>query len=587
MFKVMDNFFSLISIRCIEFLLLISYITIPSSVVAAKLRASSAPYISGDTFRSFADHLFDETSQKFRPADIKYGDVIFVKGDLLGKFLLHKHRYIKNPYVLVCHNSDQRMPGLYARYLDDPNILAWFAQNVENYEHPKLINLPIGLANRYWNHGSIEDVDRMKSNINITPKQHLLYLNIAIKNYPKERQKVHALFHNRPFCFSSGLKEFSGYLQDLASCKFVLSPRGNGIDTHRTWEALYMGTIPIVRTSSLDPMYEGLPVVIVNDWVDVNEDFLNRTYQEMRSKQFNLERLNAHYWYKKITKYKSNKFQNKNRGKINVSEKRHYYFSNEPIDVVIPCVEKDLEILSLCIRSIRQYCKNIRRIIVVSPSKFTDEAEWFGESNFPFSMKEIALSLTKSEYAAKSFLSRNDSRCGWYFQQLLKLYAPFVIPDISANVLVVDADVVFLNDVSFQDESGAPLFNVGSEYHAPYFGHMNRLLPGLKKQFEQFSGISHWMLFQHSILEDLFQNVENRHGQEFWKVFCSCVDQKEIHAAGASEYEIYFNFALSNCIGVKINQLKWLNVSSMDRLNEYKTANNTYIACHAHMRDSK
>ena len=45
-----------------------------------------------------------------------------------------------------------------------------------------------------------------------------------------------------------------------------MSPQGNGLDCHRTWEALILKTIPIVRTSSLDPLYEGLPVVVVHEW---------------------------------------------------------------------------------------------------------------------------------------------------------------------------------------------------------------------------------------------------------------------------------------------------------------------------------
>ena len=35
------------------------------------------------------------------------------------------------------------------------------------------------------------------------------------------------------------------YLRTLGQHRFVLSPRGNGLDAHRTWEALMVGTIPI------------------------------------------------------------------------------------------------------------------------------------------------------------------------------------------------------------------------------------------------------------------------------------------------------------------------------------------------------
>ena len=51
-----------------------------------------------------------------------------------------------------------------------------------------------------------------------------------------------------------------------------MCPQGNGVDTHRIWEALALGTIPIVRTSSLDPLFVDLPVLVVGDWTELNTD---------------------------------------------------------------------------------------------------------------------------------------------------------------------------------------------------------------------------------------------------------------------------------------------------------------------------
>ena len=45
----------------------------------------------------------------------------------------------------------------------------------------------------------------------------------------------------------------------MAKAKFALSPGGTGPDTYRTWEALLVGTIPIVKTSQLDNLYSDLP----------------------------------------------------------------------------------------------------------------------------------------------------------------------------------------------------------------------------------------------------------------------------------------------------------------------------------------
>ena len=58
---------------------------------------------------------------------------------------------------------------------------------------------------------------------------------------------------------------------------FCLSPHGNGLDCHRTWEAIALGCIPVVKTSPLDRLFSGLPVLIVNSWSDLNESLLSET----------------------------------------------------------------------------------------------------------------------------------------------------------------------------------------------------------------------------------------------------------------------------------------------------------------------
>ena len=136
---------------------------------------------------------------------------------MLGDFFKNKHQYIQSPYVLICHNSDERMPGEFSHFLEDSKILAWFAQNIEEYSHAKLINLPIGLANRYWGHGSIDSIKQVRSIIKEIPRDRLVYLNISIDTYPRERMWIYQTFKDKPYCLSSLPKSFDEYLKDLAS----------------------------------------------------------------------------------------------------------------------------------------------------------------------------------------------------------------------------------------------------------------------------------------------------------------------------------------------------------------------------------
>jgi hypothetical protein len=90
---------------------------------------------------------------------------------------------------------------------------------------------------------------------------------------------------------------------------FEVSPQGNGLDCFRTWEALVLGVIPIVKTSHLDPLYEdeALPVVVVNDWNEISGENLFRWRRELagRFTPDLLQKLSLGHWVAKIRKMAS------------------------------------------------------------------------------------------------------------------------------------------------------------------------------------------------------------------------------------------------------------------------------------------
>lgn len=89
----------------------------------------------------------------------------------------------------------------------------------------------------------------------------------------------------------------------MSQYKFILCPAGAGEDTHRTWEALYIGCIPIVKTSHLDELYEDLPIVIVSDWHVITREFLESKYEEIqnvkkRNNVYKYEKVCMEYWFR-------------------------------------------------------------------------------------------------------------------------------------------------------------------------------------------------------------------------------------------------------------------------------------------------
>lgn len=268
------------------------------------IRISSEPFISGDTFRSICDFIYDETDKSFNPKDVKRGNLIFVNADVLGAFFRDKHPKIRNKYILITHNSVFSVPGRYSKYLNDSKIIMWFGKNADGRRHKKLCPIPLGLANRNWPHGSIEIVKEAMQKAKSTEKEYFCYLNIKIETYPKERVGVWNLFKDQPYVTKVEKTDYKTYLGHLAKSQFVISPRGNGVDCHRHWEAIYMGAIPIFKTSGLDRLYDGLPVLIVKDWNEVTEEFLRKKYDEIKRRPVAWEKMYFPYWKSKIDKYR-------------------------------------------------------------------------------------------------------------------------------------------------------------------------------------------------------------------------------------------------------------------------------------------
>jgi hypothetical protein len=257
--------------------------------------------VTGDAFRSFADHAFDELDCPLIPELVMESHTVFVRTDYLSQFFEEMHPRISNRYILITHNSDDPVPGSFKSYLEDPKIIAWFGENAEE-KHPKLISIPMGCANFNWPNGNQKYLKNVQEKL--PPKQHLLHMGLTIQTNYNERWPIFKQFYNQPYCYRTIKKMYEGYLTDVAASAFEIAPRGIAWDTYRLWESLYVGTIPIVRTSPLDELYLSLPVLIIKDWKEVTEDFLRQKEIEMRDKTYDLKKLSMEYWKNLIHSYR-------------------------------------------------------------------------------------------------------------------------------------------------------------------------------------------------------------------------------------------------------------------------------------------
>ncbi len=267
------------------------------SAPAADNRHDSYPLISGDTYRSVCHWTFDETGHNnWSSSEVSAGHLIFVKTDMLGQFYIDKHQYIQKPYILITSNSDAPSPGEHFKMLDDPQLVAWYGQNADAV-HAKFHSLPIGFPNRMWKHGNVDALmDAVLQLISHRERPILLYVNFGTQSNANRQGIKDAISRwNLPHeVVIASEASHEQYLKDLRRSRFVLSPAGNGVDCHRTWEALLMGAVPIVPSGfALSELQQTSPLLIADNFLALSPD-------ELRSWKYpapNGSAFLAAYWF--------------------------------------------------------------------------------------------------------------------------------------------------------------------------------------------------------------------------------------------------------------------------------------------------
>jgi hypothetical protein len=245
-------------------------------------------YLDGNSFKNICYYQYDENG--FNINENGKENFIFVKTDFVYDFFNLYN--IDFNFYLVTHNSDYDIDNKYLDVLSYPNLIKWYAQNV-NIDHPKLFPIPIGLANDRWIHGNKKIFSEIDNNN--TQKDIICYTNFDINTNLIERKNC---LNNIPQEFIYPKTNFQSYLTQLKSSLFTISPEGNGIDCNKTWEALYLKTIPIVKKSILTWKFKqmGLPLILIDNWEELKNIQLNISLYQYIIEQTNFQSIKLNHF---------------------------------------------------------------------------------------------------------------------------------------------------------------------------------------------------------------------------------------------------------------------------------------------------
>jgi hypothetical protein len=258
-------------------------------------RLSSFPFVSGDGFRMMCDLIIESSEdiknlQKNITIHFKKNTEInifvslgFVENKLVQDNLMRQIEEFNfrdsSKVKMIFHNGDKLTD------IDFFNQLHKFARlysvNV-NDAFDCVCGIPIGIENyHHMSNGLMKDFLAFRHRkIERLARDIVVLGSFNVKTNLSERMAVKNSMLNFGFeIHGSGLSH-EKYLNYLQRSLFVVSPPGNGSDCHRTWEALLMGAVPVIKSNSLSKnVVENTPILEVENW----DDFFSLERHQMKT----------------------------------------------------------------------------------------------------------------------------------------------------------------------------------------------------------------------------------------------------------------------------------------------------------------
>jgi hypothetical protein len=264
---------------------------------------SSAPFISGDSFKHLADLIFEENSYDF-PAQLNLisqgSPVVFAQGWPVSSAANELAEYCSRGYkfpnaTLIIHNCDvpptQDQMLTLAKGFKKVLSVNWLGEF-------KIISpLPIGLENRDKRRNGVpKDYQRcIRKGLATFGERDITFLIcFSIHTNIIEREEAFKEAIKLPGChIVTNPITPKQYRKLLLRSKFVISPPGNGPDCHRTWEAMYLGAIPVVKMQSWPFRHINLPVIQIEKWNQLS------SYRDWFVPEISSDWKNIDFWFKK------------------------------------------------------------------------------------------------------------------------------------------------------------------------------------------------------------------------------------------------------------------------------------------------
>lgn len=240
---------------------------------------------------------------KFHNAD----NVWFCKTDFLYQDFA-KIRQLDHNVIFITGNSDYAITDDIISNMPD-NIVKWYCQNAHT-NNSVIEPIPIGMENKDFcvreGHGIgygdrvQEKIDELNQSPQETPSR-FMYANFNIQTNISHRSSILNIARmSKHIDWTPPTLSFKTMLSELKKYKMVLCPAGNGVDTHRLWETLYAGRIPVtvkIGNHKIYQLYKKLPIIVLEDMEELRDEIrLSVLYNQIIGSKYNIDIAYQTYW---------------------------------------------------------------------------------------------------------------------------------------------------------------------------------------------------------------------------------------------------------------------------------------------------
>ncbi|MFZ4388036.1 MAG: hypothetical protein ACOYOI_07715 [Chthoniobacterales bacterium] len=247
-------------------------------------KTQNTQFVTTDSWKEWCTASYWSNEAPLASIRFQTGDVVFCKIDEVLR-LFEQLRLTRRRIVLVTGEGDLPCDAFRQSFLP-ANVDHWFATNVTN-PHPRVTALPLGLGSPKSSTTLKADEIAAARNAG-RERDQWLYVNFRPNTNPGERLAPYEHFQKIFSCTDWGTFEPPSergangeFLGQLVRHRFVLCPPGNGVDTHRMWETLLAGAIPVVKRSQAMQPFSSLPILFVDDFQEVTKEFLEKATREI------------------------------------------------------------------------------------------------------------------------------------------------------------------------------------------------------------------------------------------------------------------------------------------------------------------